>query len=185
MATSTIEETNNNGLDPKLFRDALGHFASGVAIVTAKGENEELAGMTISSFNSVSLDPPLVLFSIDRKAYSLPIYEQADGYAINILEHDEQDLCMRFAKALGDKWTGLDYTIGYGGAPLLSGSIVSFECKPYQQYEGGDHIIFLAEVVQFQVNKGYPLVFYKGRFQKLTDGNKVVEEETWPLSIHY
>lgn len=184
MTTPSSDESIGESQDPKAFRDALGHFASGLAIVTAQGEGGELAGMTISSFNSVSLTPPLVLFSIDRRANSLPIYEQASGYAINILEHAEEELCMRFARALTDKWEGLEYDLGYGGAPLLSGSIVRFECKPYAQYEGGDHIIFVAEVVRFQTASGYPLVFYKGRFQELSDGH-AVEEPMWPLDIHY
>ena len=169
----------------KNFRNALGHFASGVAIVTAADGDKEQdpVGVTISSFNSVSLNPPLVLFSLDRSTNSLPVFEKAEGYAINILEHSAEDLCMRFAQPLSDKWQNLEYGTGYADAPLLPQSIVQFECKPYAQYDGGDHIIFVAEVIRFRVDDGYPLVFYKGKFQELKDWHEPKDEDIWPLDI--
>lgn len=184
MTTGKTDCDAAESLEPKGFRNALGCFASGVAIVTARTE-QAVAGMTISSFNSVSLDPPLVLFSIDSRANSMPIFEQAEGYAINILEHAEEELCMRFARALTDKWDGLEYESGYAGAPLLGGSIVQFECKPYARYDGGDHTIFVAEVIRYREYDGYPLVFFKGKFQELKSGHDVQEQEMWPLGIHY
>ncbi len=170
--------------DLSAFRNALGRFATGVTIVTTTDAEGRPLGMTMSSFNSVSLSPPLVLFSIDRRANSLPEYELAKGFAINVLDQQDEELCMRFARALTDKWDQVPYQPGFERAPLLNGTIAQFECKPYARYDGGDHVIFVVEVVDFHVQPGTPLVFYSGKFQQLSDGNKA-SDDVWPLAIHY
>src|SRR6266404_4321764 len=106
-------------MEDRAFRRALGEFATGVAVVTARGQGEELVGVTMSSFNSVSIDPPLVLFSIDRKARSLPAMLEARGFAVNILARDQEDISNQFARALSDKWSQVKVSIGHAEAPLI------------------------------------------------------------------
>lgn len=161
----------SDGMDPRAFRAALGRFATGVAIVTACIAQGEAVGMTMSSFNSVSLDPPLVLFSVARSAYSLPAMRAAKGFAINILGQDQQDLSNRFARALEDKWHQVEHHLSLHDAPLLAGAIAHFECEPYARHDGGDHEIFLARVVRFSSPEtGDPLIFFRGRYHALASG---------------
>lgn len=156
-------------LDPKAFRRALGQFATGVAVITAEGADGSAIGMTMNSFNSVSVDPPLVLFSIDRSAYSFPAMTQARAYAVNILGRDQQQLSNKFAKALGDKWADVDHTLGHLAAPLIAGALAHFECVPYAQYDGGDHVIFVGRVVRFTAHADKdPLVFFGGAYRELS-----------------
>src|SRR5262245_66668145 len=135
-------------MEGRAFRRALGEFATGVAVVTARGKGEELIGMTMSSFNSVSLEPPLVLFSVDRKARSLPAMLEARGFAVNILARDQEQISNRFARALSSKWDQVRTSVGHAEAPLISGALAHFECVPYGKYDGGDHVIFIVRVVR-------------------------------------
>ena len=152
----------------RAFRDALGMFATGVTIVAAAGEDGEPVGMTVSSFNSVSLDPPLVLFSVDRGALSLPMLRRAPGYAISVLSAEQAELSRRFAATGAEKWAGLELEIGYGGAPLIPDAIAVFECRPYAVYDGGDHEIFVGEVVAYRSeHTAAPLVFFGGEYRSL------------------
>ena len=152
-------------MDAREFRNALGHFPTGVAVVTASGA--ERIGMTMSSFNSVSLDPPLVLFSVDRRSHSLAAMERAEGYAVNVLGQHQEDLSRRFARALEDKWQDVEHRPGHAEAPVLDGVVAHFECVPYARHHGGDHVIFLARVVHFEAIGGAPLVFYRGSYRRL------------------
>ncbi|TCT06167.1 flavin reductase family protein [Aquabacter spiritensis] len=157
--------------DPRAFRQALGRFATGVAIVTAGTPDGTVVGMTMSSFNSVSLDPPLVLFSVARTAHSLPAMRAATGFGINILAQDQQHLSNRFARALADKWQEVEHRRGGNDAPLLDGAIAHFECAPYARHDGGDHEIFLARVLRFSTaQEGEPLIFFGGRYHALAAG---------------
>lgn len=169
----------------KQFRHALGEFATGVAVITASDPAGELLGMTMSSFNSVSVDPPLILFSIDRRAHSLAAMESAGGYAVNILSRSQEALSNRFARALSDKWENVLRTAGYAEAPLLDGALAHFECEPYATYDGGDHVIFVGRVVKYTTHPGKPepLLFFRGRYQDLASGQE--REPDWPLPIHY
>lgn len=154
----------------RAFRDALGMFATGVTVVSAAGQNGEApVGMTVSSFNSVSLDPPLVLFSVDRGALSLPALRRAPGYAVSVLAVDQVALSKRFAGKGIDKWAGLEPEAGFGGAPLVPGAIATFECRPYRVYDGGDHVIFVGEVVAHRTAPAAadPLVFFGGAYRSL------------------
>lgn len=153
------------------FRQALGEFVTGVAVVTAQGPCGELVGMTMSSFNAVSLEPPLVLFSVDRRAHSLASMVHARGFAVNVLAREQEHLSSRFARALSDKWEGVEHTAGHAEAPLLAGALAHFECTPYAQYDGGDHIIFVVRVVNYTVHADspHPLVFFRGRYGNVSD----------------
>ncbi|WP_158671550.1 flavin reductase family protein [Bradyrhizobium guangdongense] len=172
-------------MEDRAFRNALGEFATGVAVVTARGNAGELIGMTMSSFNSVSLDPPLVLFSVARKARSLPAMLEAEGFAVNILADDQEHISNQFARALANKWDQIKTSVGHAEAPLISGAMVHFECAPYANYDGGDHVIFVVRVVRHttrpEVTK--PLIFFRGRYRDLIDESE--REPTWPLPIHY
>jgi flavin reductase (DIM6/NTAB) family NADH-FMN oxidoreductase RutF len=170
-------------LDPRAFRQALGQFATGVAVITAEAADGSAIGMTMSSFNSVSVDPPLILFSIDRKSFSLTAMTEAKGYAVNILGRDQEHLSNKFAKSLGDKWAAVEHTLGHEAAPLIAGALAHFECAPYAHYDGGDHVIFVGRVVRFMAYPdNEPLIFYRGAYRSLAGTERSPE---WPLPMHY
>ncbi|MCF3948834.1 flavin reductase family protein [Acidiphilium sp. AL] len=153
------------------FRKALSHFATGVAVVTARGPAHEPIGMTMTSFNSVSLDPPLVLFSVDRRALSLPAMVAAQGYAINILSRCQETLSGQFAQARGEKWANVEVVAGYTEAPLLQGALAHFECEPHAHYDAGDHVIFVIRVIRFSANeREAPLLFFRGKYHSVGEG---------------
>lgn len=172
-----VEDMNadrmNAELDPVAFRRALGEYVTGVTVITAEGGNGERIGMTMNSFNSVSLDPPLVLFSVARQALSLPALESAKGFCVNVLSRNQQDISGRFAKAQTDKWADTAWTPGYMNAPLLAGAQAHFECAPYATYDGGDHVIFVVRVVRFATQpQNEPLVYFRGRYS-VVDAKRV------------
>ncbi|MEK1887700.1 MAG: flavin reductase family protein [Phyllobacterium sp.] len=169
--------------DRQAFRQALGQFPTGVCVVTCSAEFGQL-GMTISSFNCLSLEPPLILFSIDRKAVSLPLWDKAAGYAVNVLAENQKDISNRFALSRSNKWEGMRFSHGYCGAPLLPGVAAVFECVPWAKHDAGDHILFIAEVRSFTSSiDRMPLVFSKGRYAALQSTEFVAP--LWPLDIHY
>lgn len=147
------------------FRTALGMFATGVTVVTARGADGRRVGLTANSFNSVSLDPPLVLWSLWRQAGSVPAFSSGSHYAINILAADQRDLAERFASRLPDRFDGLPLREGAGGALIIEGAAAVFECFNRSRYEEGDHIIFVGEVERCEWRAGAtPLIFHGGRF---------------------
>ena len=147
------------------FRKALGMFATGVTIVTARTAEGRLLGLTANSFNSVSLDPPLVLWSLARAAASSPALLAASHYAINILAADQRMLAERFASRGVDRFEGLAFAEGAGGAPLIDGAAATFECFNRSRYEEGDHVIFVGEVERCTHRIGAsPLLFHGGKF---------------------
>lgn len=154
--------------DASQFRSALGQFPTGVAVITAQDSEDQLIGITMSSFNSVSIDPPLVLFSLDRRALSLDAMQGASHYAVNVLSKEQQHLSNQFARAMASKWENVEFETRETGTPLLNGALAHFECKPYAHYDGGDHVIFVGEVVNFTCsNHSEPLVFCRGRYAEL------------------
>lgn len=150
--------------DPIEFRNALGTFTTGVTIITASGSDKQSVGVTANSFNSVSLDPPLVLWSLAKTAGSLPVFEEAGYFAVHILAADQVDLSNRFASRGIDKFDGLEVETGHGRAPLLQGCSCRMQCKTTYKYEGGDHIIFVGEVLEFDRSDSAPLVFQAGKY---------------------
>lgn len=157
-------------LDTDAFRGALSQFATGVAVVTTRGSSDEAVGLTMSSFNSVSLDPPLILFSVDRQARSLPAMLAAEGYAVNILGREQEGLAAGFARSLTDKWVDVAHSVGLAEAPLLHGALAHFECVPYAHHDGGDHVVFIGRVVRFTAEGGgEPLVYFRGSYRTVTE----------------
>jgi len=177
----TVE--TETAFDPRAFRQALGQFPTGVCVVTCMVDGERL-GMTMSSFNSLSLDPPLVLFSIDRRAASLPLWEKATRYAVNVLAENQKDISNRFSRPLSNKWEGTSYLGGSSDAPVLTGVAAVFECAAWARQDGGDHRLFIAEVTRFRTSADRkPLVFNKGRYAALQSTEFTAP--LWPLDIHY
>lgn len=152
------------GLDSKDFRSALGSFATGVTIVTTVAPDGSDVGMTANSFNSVSMDPPLVLWSIGKNALSQPAFASAGHFAVHILASDQQALSDRFARRGEDKFAGLDLERGPGNAPLLADCAARFKCRTAYRYEGGDHDIIVGEVLEFDHFDKHPLVFHRGKY---------------------
>ena len=140
-------------------------FATGVTIVTARTADGKLVGLTANSFNSVSLDPPLVLWSLARAAASMLAFSTGSHYAVNILSADQQALARRFAAKGVDRFANVAFADGAGGAPLLSGAAATFECFNRSRYEEGDHVIFVGEVERCTHQAGaLPLLFHGGKF---------------------
>ena len=140
-------------------------FATGVTIVTARSATGELVGLTANSFNSVSLNPPLVLWSLAQAAGSMAALSTGSHYAINILAADQKALAERFGSKREDRWKDVVFSEGAGGAPLLSGAAATFECFNRSRYEEGDHVIFVGEVERCSHRAGAaPLLFHGGRF---------------------
>jgi flavin reductase (DIM6/NTAB) family NADH-FMN oxidoreductase RutF len=146
------------------FRDALAQFATGVTVICAPGPGGQFVGFTANSFNSVSLDPPLVVWSLGRRATNLAAFERAERYAINVLAHDQTELARRFSRPHADRFAGVAYRLGAAGVPLIEGSIAWFECRHHAQHRTGDHVLFIGEVETCARRKGAGLVFHHGRY---------------------
>jgi flavin reductase (DIM6/NTAB) family NADH-FMN oxidoreductase RutF len=149
-------------IDQRAFRDALGQFATGVTIVTTLDASGEAVGMTVSSFNSVSLNPPLVLWSIDRSSHSFDTFMQADRYVVHVLNQTQKELCMTFATPGADKFSAAEFERSAHNIPMLTSYLARFECKTAHQYDGGDHVILVGEAELFDVQGGDPLIFHRG-----------------------
>jgi flavin reductase (DIM6/NTAB) family NADH-FMN oxidoreductase RutF len=150
------------------FRRALGHFSTGVTIITAEADGAR-AGITANSFNSVSLDPPLVLWSVKKTSTSWPVFAAANSFAVNVLASDQAQLASQFARSGTDKFKDVDWKPGTTGAPLLARVTAQFECARRVEYEGGDHLIVVGEVIYFARYERRPLVFTQGRFSLAID----------------
>jgi flavin reductase (DIM6/NTAB) family NADH-FMN oxidoreductase RutF len=154
-------------LDTRSLRDALGEFATGVAVVTACSRDGQPVGVTINSFASVSLDPPLVLWSLGLQSPSMAVFEACSHYAVNILAADQVELSQRFSQSQNDKFAGIETKVGAGGTPLLPGCCAWFECRNELRYPGGDHIILVGHVENFSRQEKPPLIFHGGQYRKL------------------
>lgn len=150
--------------DPQELRRALGRFATGVTVVTTCTAEGALEGLTANSFSSVSLDPPLVLWSLDRRARSLPSFLEARWFAINVLGSHQHGLSSRFASPVEDRFAGIGYTAGLGGCPVLDDGLAHFECSVFDRVDAGDHVIFLGKVERMTHRDGEPLLFSGGRY---------------------
>ncbi|KAF1068694.1 MAG: p-hydroxyphenylacetate 3-hydroxylase, reductase component [Pseudomonas citronellolis] len=150
--------------DPREFRRALGNFATGVTIMTATSASGEKVGMTANSFNSVSLDPALILWSIDKRSLSLSVFLAASHFAVNILAADQLDLSNRFARPGAEKFNGIEHAIGAGGAPLFNDCSARLQCERWQTIDGGDHWILIGRVVAFDDFGRAPLVYHQGAY---------------------
>lgn len=153
--------------DSKDFRNALGSFATGVTVVTTQDASGKYAGVTANSFNSVSLDPPLVLWSIDKTSTSYETFSVAKYWNVHILAADQENLSNTFAQRGGDKFEGVASTLSDNAAPVLEGCVAVFECEIEHQYPGGDHIILVGRVLNYRNEKKAPLVYCQGAYARL------------------
>jgi flavin reductase (DIM6/NTAB) family NADH-FMN oxidoreductase RutF len=156
------------GFDTRALRHALGAYATGIAVVTTCSPEGIWVGMTINSFSSVSLDPPLVLWSLALDSPSCALFENATHYAVNVLAADQTEVSQQFASRVPDKFAGLDIKPGISGVPLLAGCCAWFECRSEAKYPGGDHLILVGHVERFAATKETrPIIFHGGRYREL------------------
>ena len=144
------------------FRNALGQFATGVAVVTALAPDGSKIGLTISSFNSASLTPPLVLWSLMKTASSMPLFETLSHYAVNVMGAHQKELALQFSRKGIDRWAGVEFEMGVTGVPLIAGAVASFECRNGPHHDAGDHVILVGEVAHCQHVAGVPPLLYHG-----------------------
>ena len=170
-AAANAEEMLSPGADPRAFRRALGAFATGVCVVTARDDLGRPAGITANSFASVSLDPPLVLWCPKRDSRRFATFTQAPSFAIHVLAREQQDLCDHFVRS--DSLDGLPWREDPGGLPLLPGSLALFLCDREAVLDGGDHAIVLGRVREARRRDGAPLVFQGGRYGGFRPRNEV------------
>jgi len=161
-------EQERERFDPRELRRALGQFATGVTVVTTCAEDGRRVGVTANSFTSLSLDPPLVLWCLSKEAPSLPAFETASHFAINVLGATQHYLSRQFATPAEDKFAGVDFQEGPGGVPILGGVLAHFVCRNVRHVEAGDHVIVIGEVERFEAFDGEPLVFHSGAYRVAT-----------------
>jgi 3-hydroxy-9,10-secoandrosta-1,3,5(10)-triene-9,17-dione monooxygenase reductase component len=167
--TIDLEAFRRKPFDPREFRAALGCFATGVCIMTTRRPDGKREGLTCNSFSSVSLTPPMVLWSLSRKAQSVPAFVDTAYFAVNVLAAEQQEIAAHFARAADDKFTVIEHllTEGFGGAPLIEGCAARFECRNQFQNYGGDHIVFIGTVERFAYWDRLPLLFHRGHYGTL------------------
>ena len=150
--------------DPPALKRALGRFATGVTVITTVGADGAPLGFTANSFNSVSLDPPLILWSLARTSQRLGAYRGASHYAVNVLAAEQEGLARRFAGPAEDRYADVDWAPGLGGAPVLAGVLACFECAHEAVYPAGDHELFIGRVMRARETPGRPLTYFGGGF---------------------
>jgi len=159
---------NRPEITSELMRKALGCYPTGVVVVTTLGDNNAPVGMTVNSFTSVSLDPPLILWSIALTAPSLGAFRSHPGFTINILSEEQKEVGLQFARPSENKFDGISWQPGYKDTPVLDDALAVLQCSTYQRYEGGDHEIYLGQVQKINFSEQRPLVFHRGAFGQLS-----------------
>src|SRR6476619_4433856 len=162
--------SDSSAIDPRDFRNALGTFATGVTIITAAAKDGRPYGLTCNSFASVSLNPPLVLWSLGTFSQGLTIFQDASHFTVNVLGVSQQTLASQFAKSVADKFAGVSWTPGLGNAPVMANSVANFQCRAVNRYYGGDHVIFLGAVEAYAYNRDEPLLFARGGYGRFVPG---------------
>ena len=155
--------STSSDIDPSDFREVCGCYATGVTVVTVLDGQRRPFGVTANSFTSVSLDPPLVQFSLDRGASVFPVFEATDAVVINVLARDQQSLSSWFSKN-SDGFDAVTHATWASGCPVLDGCLANIECTKYAVYDGGDHVIILGRVRRLACAAGEPLLFYRGAY---------------------
>lgn len=164
-----LEPAPDAAFDSREYRHALGRFATGITIVSARDADGKPVGLTVNSFNSVSLDPPLIVWSLAQHSPIRAALEGCSHFAVNVLAHDQEWLSRQFAAKNVDRYAGVVFADGAGGAPLIEGCCAWFECHNQAQYPGGDHVVFLGRVERYARRELRPLVYHGGRYHHLVD----------------
>lgn len=154
-----------NAENPREIRNLLGQFATGVTVITTRGKDGRKIGMTANSFSSLSLDPPLILWSLSKTAPSLSDFVEAEYFAIHMLAQEHHQLSGHFARGAEDKFAGVAHQQCNAGVPILTDALATLVCRNINQYEGGDHLIFIGQIEQYQQRQGEPLVFHAGKYR--------------------
>jgi flavin reductase (DIM6/NTAB) family NADH-FMN oxidoreductase RutF len=154
-------------IEPQELRRVMGHFATGVTVITTKDKDGAPQGLTANAFMSLSLNPPLVLISVDKGATCYTCFELENGFTVNFLSDDQEEISRRFATKGVDKFAGLRWKEGTNGAAVLDGVLGHVECKIKQCHDGGDHTIIVGEIIDASAIGDRPLLFFKGKYQKL------------------
>ena len=150
--------------DTRAFRSALGVFPTGVAVVTTRAADNSLVGLTINSFSSLSLDPPLVLWSLNTNSPSLSMFRDGSHFTVNILAQEQATLSQRFASRIPNKFEGIEFRTGAGGSPLIVDCAGWLECRTHSHQDAGDHILFIGQVERFERTEKKPLIFCGGKY---------------------
>jgi flavin reductase (DIM6/NTAB) family NADH-FMN oxidoreductase RutF len=154
-------------IDSQQLRRVLGHFATGVTVITTKDIAGAPFGLTANAFTSLSLHPPLILICVDKGAQCYSCFADSNVFTVNFLREDQEEISRRFATKGADKFAGLNWREGANGAAILDGAIGHLECKIVQSYEGGDHTIIVGEVLDGVAAGERPLLFFKGKYERL------------------
>jgi flavin reductase (DIM6/NTAB) family NADH-FMN oxidoreductase RutF len=160
---------NNSTRDKRDLRNALGSFGTGVTVVTSGNSQSRLVGVTANSFSSVSLDPPIVLWSLVSTSPSLKVFDETGRFVINVLALQQMDLSKQFSKSLEDKFAGVEYAEGLGGVPVIQNCVATFECKTIQRTVVGDHVLFLGQVENYVYENKTPLLFCQGNYMQVAE----------------
>lgn len=163
MTTQSLDAAAT-GFDARHFRNVLSQFATGVTVITTRRADGSFCGLTVSSFNSVSLDPPLVLWSLARKARSFPAFITSPRYVIHVLSSDQTALAKRFSASIDDRFRGVCFDLSPAGLPIINNVTAWFECQNRNQYAEGDHVIFIGQVERCDMSPQSALVFHEGSF---------------------
>ena len=155
-------------IDAQELRRVMGHFATGVTVITTKDADGAPQGLTANAFMSLSLNPPLVIISVDKGATCYNCFAPGNGFTVNFLSEDQEDISRRFATKGVDKFADLKWRPGQNGAALIDGALASVECKISQCHDGGDHTIVVGEILNVGANGDRPLLFFKGKYQRLS-----------------
>ncbi len=172
LSTYRTNQEHRRLVDRELFRSVIGHFASGVAILTARHEGIDY-GLTASAVSSLSLDPPMLLVCVNKTSNTRKAIAQSQVFAVNILRENQSEVAFQFARSHPDKFRGMSVSYGELGAPLLGDALATIECRVIEEVTGGTHSVFLAEVQSAQAAEGMPLTYYRGRmgrFEFITSG---------------
>ena len=154
-------------VDLQELRHVMGHFATGVTVITTRDKSGNPFGLTANAFTSLSLNPPLALICIDRTVQCYPCFEESKIFAVNVLSEDQEEISRRFATKGSEKFAGTEWHTGQSGLPLLDGAIAYMECKIVHGYEGGDHTIYVGEVIHAAVSGDHPLIFFQSHYHRL------------------
>ena len=159
--------------DTKELRNAFGCFPSGVTVITLKDENNKPTGITVSSFSSLSLDPPLCLFSIGKEQASKTLFETSEHFVVNVLCAEQEAIAWQFAKPVEDKFEGVEWSENANNMPIITGNIAHFCCEKWAVYEGGDHIIVVGTILDFTQSDSDALVFFKGKIDNIANPHNI------------
>lgn len=158
-------------VQPEMFKNFFANWPAAVTVITCQGTDGEPKGFTASSFGPLSLEPPLVMFALHRKAGVLPHFEAAERFGVSALRAGQEELSNQFAASRPDRFAGVAVRTGEHGTPLLEGAWGHMECRTRNRYDGGDHVIFVGEILTMSFTEEEPLVYHRRRYRRLTDGD--------------